>query len=70
MASFSSQLIAYPKVPPPPQRSAPTKHYMLNTLKPLLDVFVGVRDPPCIMLVKIAKMIVTTIEAFNDIEHT
>lgn len=43
---------------------------MIKTLKPLADMFKGIPDLSCIMLVKIAKMIVTAIEQFNDMEQT
>lgn len=60
----------YPELPPPPSKGIPTERYMLNILKPLTEVFKGVPDLACIMLVKIAKMIVTAIEQFNDMQQT
>lgn len=60
----------YPELPPPPAKSVPIERYMINTLKPLTEVFKENPDLACIMIVKIAKMIVTAIDQFNDMEQT
>ena len=43
---------------------------MVDTLNGVIHQLRGIPDLACIMLVKIAKMIVTIIQTFHDIEHT
>ena len=43
---------------------------MVDTLIGVINQLKGVPDLTCIMLVKIAKMLVRTIQVFNNIEQT
>ena len=51
----------YPVLPEPKQGRAPTEKYMVDTLTGVIHQLKGVPDLTCIMLVKIAKILVTTI---------
>lgn len=58
------------ELPKPKQGRMPTEKYMLDTLNGVIQQLNGILDLSCIMLVKIAKMIVTAITTFPDLEQT
>lgn len=60
----------YPELPEPKQGRQPTERYMIETLNGVIQQLKGIPDLSCIMLAKIAKMIVTTITVFRDLEQT
>lgn len=64
-----STWLNYPELPPPTTGEVPTERYKA-TLNGVITAFKGIPDFSCIMIVKIAKMIITPIEVFNDMEHT
>ena len=51
----------YPVLPEPKQGRAPTERYMVDTLSGVIHQLRGILDLACIMLVKVAKMMVTII---------
>lgn len=65
-----STWLNFPELPPPKKGESPTEKYMLSTLNGVITAFKGIPDLSCFMLVKIAKMIVSAIEVFNEMEQT
>ena len=60
----------YLVLPEPKQGRAPTERYMVETLNGVIHQLKGIPYLSCIMLVKVAKMIVTVIQTYHDIEQT
>ena len=60
----------YPVLPEPKHGRAPMKRYMVETLSGVIQQLRGIPDLSCTMLVKAARMIVTVIQTFHDIEQT
>ena len=58
----------YPVLLEPKQGRAPIEKYIVETLTGVINQLKGVPDLTCIMLVKITKMLVTTIQVFDNIK--
>ena len=57
----------YPCLPPPEPNKKPTEQYVINAMQSVISRLEGVLDISCMMLSKIAKMILTIITAFNNL---
>lgn len=55
----------YPLLPGPEPGYEPTEKYMLETLEQAINQFTGVPDIACVMMVKVAKMIILCIQDFH-----
>lgn len=60
----------YPELPEPKQGRALTERYMIDTLNGVIQQLKGIPDLSCVMMVKIAKMIITVITEFRGLEQT
>ena len=56
----------YPVLPPPEPNQRPTERYVVRSLNKLIGKLRGVPDLSCVMIVKIAKMIITIINAYKN----
>ena len=59
----------YPLLPEPAPDRKPTKKYVVDTLNNYIHRLKGIPDLSCVMLSKIARMIVTIITSFNDMSQ-
>ena len=59
----------YPLLQSPPPNKQPTETYVIDTLKNILKRLDKVPDLSCVMLVKIARMLITVITAFKKLPH-
>ena len=57
----------YPRLPMPEPKKKPTEQYVINSMKNVISRLEGVPDLSCMMLTKIARMILTIMTAFNDL---
>lgn len=61
------EYVNYPAMQKPEGNQRPSKFYMLEELKRNIDLYEGIPDISCMMLQKICRMLIATIEVF---QHT
>ena len=59
----------YPHLQAPEPNKKPTEQYVITSMKNVISRLEGVPDLSCMMLTKIANMIITIITAFNDLSQ-
>ena len=63
-------LLNYPNLPPPPPHQPTTQAYIEEHLNIYITLLIDIHDLACQMLIKIARMLLAILNAFNPLVAT